>query len=399
MRRYMHEAEDLRNIVRPLVDSNSTHFEGAYYSGFFSPARKVCDCAYGVLTPGRALAAIYRNGHERQRGLTCFAADPNIKSTPPGTHYEGLPSDYQGGHLWPARYAFWDKTGAALSETNYTRNLAPQKRFLNIGPWLRAEDAAFDACASGRTLAICSGTLFNDVENPRQTPKGEAIPDWFWKVVAEPSTSKLACYLMPNEDYPDSTLEAHYVSFAALKHRTGLCFPGLVGYQDAPGLLDRRRDVSLPSEDILCEQTGEAEWTLLRPLLYKIKTAKGEASIIIPRGFTFDYASVPGWAQWIVPRQSEETDKAACLHDWLYATEWPVWLKQAGIYYTSSPSEARELCDWLFLEAMQQGGTGWLKRNTMYLCVRIGGGSVWKAHTPESIAAARCLIGTVEVPA
>jgi hypothetical protein len=66
--------------------------------------------------------------------------------------------------------------------------------------------------------------------------------------------------------------------------------------------------------------------------------------------------------------------RSALLHDALYAAELL----------------PRSECDWLFDECMSDvDDVNWLKRNTIYSAVRIGGGFVWKNHTPESITRGR----------
>lgn len=41
---------------------------------------------------------------------------------------------------------------------------------------------------------------------------------------------------------------------------------------------------------------------------------------------------------------------------------------------------------------MQSQGNGWWTRNVFWSSVRVDGGSVWRKHTPESIAEARCYV-------
>jgi hypothetical protein len=89
----------------------------------------------------------------------------------------------------------------------------------------------------------------------------------------------------------------------------------------------------------------------------------------IPAGVEFDYASVPRWLTNIFPPNHPNWQAASLLHDVAYQGElWP-----------------REFCDKLFLSAMTRTGVSWLKRHTMWLAVRIGGGFTFKKHTPESI--------------
>ena len=103
---------------------------------------------------------------------------------------------------------------------------------------------------------------------------------------------------------------------------------------------------------------------------------KGEKQGAIKRkGFVFDGASIPRFFWRIIGHPLDhEFIRAVLLHDGLYASEL---LAQA-------------LSDEAFLEFMKYyDDIGWLKRNAMHKAVRVGGGSVWKDHTPESIKEAR----------
>ena len=88
--------------------------------------------------------------------------------------------------------------------------------------------------------------------------------------------------------------------------------------------------------------------------------------------FDFDGASVPQclWSFGFSP-MTGGYQRSACLHDALYASE----------YFD------RDVCDKLFLEAMESEGVGYMKRYSMYYAVRAFGGQVWKEHTKEEVNA------------
>ena len=114
------------------------------------------------------------------------------------------------------------------------------------------------------------------------------------------------------------------------------------------------------------------EVRLLEDVIY---TLPGNRQILIKKGFVFDGASIPRFFWRIIGHPLDhEFIRAVLLHDGLYAAEL---LAQA-------------LSDEAFLEFMKYyDDIGWTKRNTMHKAVRIGGRSVWKDHTPESIKEAR----------
>lgn len=80
--------------------------------------------------------------------------------------------------------------------------------------------------------------------------------------------------------------------------------------------------------------------------------------IKIKAGFVYDGASIPRlfWSLIGSPFTGTHT-KAAFIHDALYAGE---------IY-------DRKICDWMFLQILQEHSCSWIKRNLLWLAVRIFG--------------------------
>lgn len=102
-----------------------------------------------------------------------------------------------------------------------------------------------------------------------------------------------------------------------------------------------------------CRQTVE-------PLVWK--SEKDE--IIVPAGFIYDGASVPRIFTAILPNSGERYDRAACLHDFLYATRM----------------FDRKKCDEIFLEAMKFDKVAKWKAWAMYQSVRLFGNKAYSAH-------------------
>lgn len=92
--------------------------------------------------------------------------------------------------------------------------------------------------------------------------------------------------------------------------------------------------------------------------------------IQVNKGFDFDGASIPQSLWGIVGSpMTGGYQRAACLHDALYASE----------YFP------REVCDALFLEAMTSDGVPRFRRLSMYYAVRMFGGQVWKGHNKDEV--------------
>ena len=119
--------------------------------------------------------------------------------------------------------------------------------------------------------------------------------------------------------------------------------------------------------------SGDAtEWTIDQD--WTSPPLDGRA-ITIRAGFITDGASIPqaAWSIIGAPMSVPLLGPALC-HDALYAAELVA---------------DHATADWLFLRYMQLAGIGWFRRNLVWSAVRLFGWSVWRAHTPASVAAAR----------
>tara|TARA_R100001591_G_scaffold99929_1_gene106285 strand:+ start:1212 stop:1790 length:579 start_codon:yes stop_codon:yes gene_type:complete len=82
----------------------------------------------------------------------------------------------------------------------------------------------------------------------------------------------------------------------------------------------------------------------------------------IPRGFQWDGASIPKWAQFIIGKPMGKYALAALLHDWLYQS-----------LILGKSKKGRLEADELFYTVMEQLDISWWRRKAMYRAVRIGG--------------------------
>lgn len=120
---------------------------------------------------------------------------------------------------------------------------------------------------------------------------------------------------------------------------------------------------------VVTHLVGTGSYRLKESLTFR----KSNLSITIPAGFVFDGASVPQLFTNLFPKSGARYDRAACLHDWLYATQFTT----------------RKRADDLFLEAMKADGVGTITRRTIYRAVRMFGWSAWnkvKKHEANKLA-------------
>ena len=104
--------------------------------------------------------------------------------------------------------------------------------------------------------------------------------------------------------------------------------------------------------------SNDNAWIVQEPLVWE----DDKYEIKVLRGFDFDFASIPKIITNILPKNGQEYDRAACLHDALYASQW---LPKAE-------------CDRLFYEAMLSDGVSKYRAWTMYTAVRLFGHSAYK---------------------
>lgn len=112
-------------------------------------------------------------------------------------------------------------------------------------------------------------------------------------------------------------------------------------------------------------------WILGQVLTYEIDGVVGE----IPRGFTTDGASVPGWGERITGWGCWEEPQrwAGICHDWWYC----------------QPGMARRKADRAFHDVLDSEGASWVESHTMWVAVRVGG---WPAYRQNQARGPRIFV-------
>ena len=115
-------------------------------------------------------------------------------------------------------------------------------------------------------------------------------------------------------------------------------------------------------------------WILQEPLVYENDTY----IITVKAGFDFDFASIPWLLRRVLPKNGKSYDRAACLHDALYASQ--------ALPKTQS--------DGVFLEAMLVDKTNETLADAMHLAVKVGGHSAY--NDTEELEKYKALVEVVE---
>jgi len=129
--------------------------------------------------------------------------------------------------------------------------------------------------------------------------------------------------------------------------------PEFIGKWWLPDLVDTRH---LPDDNFL----------LLSD--FRFGTPDGK-TYVIKAGFIYDKASVPWIVWWYIPRDDKDIERAALIHDLLYA------IQRLGHWLT------RSYVDQLFHDVMEQDGMRYDKRKLAYWGVRTGG---WRYFNPRA---------------
>ena len=103
-------------------------------------------------------------------------------------------------------------------------------------------------------------------------------------------------------------------------------------------------------------------WEVLEDYTYE--TSIG--TIVVPKGFKTDYASVPKIFRNIINTYGNH-GRAAVVHDWLYSKNCEINITRAE-------------ADKIFLEIMKEWGVGYIKRQFMYRMVRMFGSSHFRKN-------------------
>jgi len=110
------------------------------------------------------------------------------------------------------------------------------------------------------------------------------------------------------------------------------------------------------TKPLIVKPLDSRKWELVEEFEYYTDVFKERIIIKVPKGFITDFASTPR-ILWSVFPPWGRYGKAAVLHDYLY---------QTAMF-------DRKTCDLIFKEAMDVLGVGKIKRNLMYLAVRVFG--------------------------
>lgn len=136
-------------------------------------------------------------------------------------------------------------------------------------------------------------------------------------------------------------------------------------------------------DPIRVEFVDGRRWVLLDSFKYHVGGPDSGHIVLVPAGFTTDFASIPR-GLWNTFPPTGPYAPAALVHDWLYTTGEVLLRNTTGHDYLYLIG--RKYADDTFREVMEVIGVGRIKRNLMYRAVRLFGGRAWDKHRAAEAA-------------
>eukprot|EP00744_Colponema_vietnamica_P002676 GILI01004169.1.p1 GENE.GILI01004169.1~~GILI01004169.1.p1 ORF type:complete len:255 (+),score=80.10 GILI01004169.1:43-807(+) len=153
-------------------------------------------------------------------GRDQFYEDPDLQSmgiTQAAVEDQCFNSDYNRGHLAPSHIM---SGSAASKQAVYTMaNIAPQGIQFNGGCWADLEGHVVNWVAANNALHIITGVSYTSRSNVRKAADGVAYPDYYFKVLCDPTTGETAGFYGVNS--PATTATTDFVPVSKVEQMYG----------------------------------------------------------------------------------------------------------------------------------------------------------------------------------
>lgn len=160
---------------------------------------------------------------KEQKRADCFATDKGIPNGMSATPQDYAKSGYDKGHLAPAGDMCWSTE--AMRESFLMSNMSPQIPSFNRGIWSSLEKHLRNIAASGCTLFIYTGPVFERCSHTNGIGKSNVlVPSAFYKAVyRETPPESMIAFVIPNVG-TNAPLSVFAISVDALENLTGMDF-------------------------------------------------------------------------------------------------------------------------------------------------------------------------------
>lgn len=135
-------------------------------------------------------------------------------------------SGYDRGHLCPNASADWNPK--AQMQTFLLSNIAPQDRTLNREAWGQIEAKEREWTNFFGDVQVITGVWFDFSKPTYQTIGGNirpiAVPDFWYKIVYNPSTNQAIAFWVPNEAVGKYQWSRYATTVGDIEEKTGISF-------------------------------------------------------------------------------------------------------------------------------------------------------------------------------
>lgn len=160
-----------------------------------------------------------KRAHGRHKRQSDFRPDDAV-ATESAQLYDYKRSGYTRGHLVPAGDMKWDSL--AMSETFFLSNMSPQLADFNDGIWNNLENRIRSWSGRYDTLYVVTGPVLRD-KLPTIGRNKVSVPEYFYKVVLDPSRQEGIAFIVPHRD-SQTSLYKFAVSIDSVEKATGIDF-------------------------------------------------------------------------------------------------------------------------------------------------------------------------------
>jgi len=188
----------------------------------------ICKSGYAINLNYKTKVAYFVTEHITPEGISVKSAarkDDFREDTEVPIQYRVTLKDYTGagydrGHISPAADHIADVK--LMSESFFLSNMMPQAPAINRGAWRILEEKVRDA-AKESEIYVITGTIYQD--GYKTIGNGVGVPSSMYKIVVQPSASRVIAFLIPNEGKIDpKELPKYTVSVADIESKTGIDF-------------------------------------------------------------------------------------------------------------------------------------------------------------------------------
>lgn len=141
-------------------------------------------------------------------GRDTFYEDPDLQAmgiTQAAVDSKAFSDDWNRGHLAPSHILAYSDVSKRSCYT--MANIAPQGGYFNQHPWEQVESAVATWIAGHQALYIITGVAYKNRANPTRTANNIAVPDFYWKIICEPTTGNAAGFFGVNAPSTTSTTD------------------------------------------------------------------------------------------------------------------------------------------------------------------------------------------------